>query len=321
MKEKSFKKRISYNGDLKDISLQICKDYKLGGFKSNKIILMGYEDFNFILQTTKSKYFVKIFSNSRTIDDCHRYVEIMEKAIEAKIATPKLYKLDNGYLYTNKINKTNIRLCVMGFINGKTIFESGAKLNKDEIRFIAKQVSLINSIDLKPKFMEDEWAVTNFLKEFEKKKSVLSKEDLGLIGPLVKKFNELEIEKLPRCFVHGDLIVTNIMKDNQNKLWLIDFSVSNYYPRIQELAVLSCNLFFNPANKKNSQDNIEILLKEYQKAIKLTNEELNVLPIYIELAHAMHLLCANFDKIVNKNTSEENEYWLNQGRTGLKQGK
>ena len=87
------------------------------------------------------------------------------------------------------------------------------------------------------------------------------------------------------------------------------------------LAVLSCNLFFNPANKKNSQDNIEILLKEYQKAIKLTNEELNVLPIYIELAHAMHLLCANFDKVVNKNTSEENEYWLNQGRTGLKQGK
>jgi len=60
--EDKFKARINYSGDIKDISLQICRDYNLGEFKSNKLILMGYEDFNFILETTKGKYFVKVFA-------------------------------------------------------------------------------------------------------------------------------------------------------------------------------------------------------------------------------------------------------------------
>ena len=54
--ENKFKARINYSGDIKDISVQICKDYDLGEFKSNKLILMGYEDFNFILETIKGKY-------------------------------------------------------------------------------------------------------------------------------------------------------------------------------------------------------------------------------------------------------------------------
>ena len=45
----------------KDISLEICKSYDLGNFKQNKIILVGYEDFNFALETSKGKYLVKVF--------------------------------------------------------------------------------------------------------------------------------------------------------------------------------------------------------------------------------------------------------------------
>jgi Ser/Thr protein kinase RdoA (MazF antagonist) len=163
----------------------------------------------------------------------------------------------------------------------------------------------------------DAWAITNFLKEFKKKGKSLSKDDLKLVEPLVKKYKELKIEELPHCFVHGDIIATNLMKDNKGNLWIIDFSVSNYYPRIQELAVLACNLFFEENNKDKSKENLEIALKEYQKVIALTKEELNVLPIYIELAHAMHLLSANFEKVKKNNQTDENEYWLNQGRIGL----
>jgi len=317
--EDKFKARINYSGDIKNISVQICKDYDLGEFKSNKLILMGYEDFNFILETTKGKYFVKVFAKFRDLKDCKRYIEIMEYAIDAKVSVPKLLKSNQGFLYIKDINKTNMRLCVAEFIDGKTLFELKEKLNKDEIKFIVKQASLINSIDLKPKFMDDEWAITNFLKEFEKKKDALSKEDLELIEPLVKELKKIEIKKLPHCFVHGDIIATNVMKDSKNKLWIIDFSVSNYYPRIQELAVLACNLFFNEDNKKESNKNMEIVLEEYQKEIKLTEKELDSLEIYIKLAHAMHLLSGNFEKVKKNNNSYENEYWINQGRKGLMQ--
>ena len=125
--------------------------------------------------------------------------------------------------------------------------------------------------------MDDEWAITNFLKEFKKKKGTLSKEDLELIEPLVKKFKDMKIEELPHCFVHGDIIVTNVMKDSNDKLWIIDFSVSNYYPRIQELAVLACNLFFDEDNKEESDKNMKIALEEYQKKIQILKNQINIL--------------------------------------------
>ena len=317
--EDKFKARINYSGGIEDISLQICEDYDLGKFKSNKLILMGYEDFNFILETSKGKYFVKVFAKHRDLGDCKRYIEIMGRAFKANVSVPKLLESNQRFLYFKNINKTNIRLCVAEFISGKTLFELKEELNKDEIKFIAKQISLINSIKLKPKFMDDEWAITNFLKEFKKKKGTLSKEDLELIEPLVKKFKDMKIEELPHCFVHGDIIVTNVMKDSNDKLWIIDFSVSNYYPRIQELAVLACNLFFDEDNKEESDKNMKIALEEYQKKIKLTEKELDSLETYIKLAHAMHLLSANFEKVKMNNNSEENEYWINQGKKGLMQ--
>jgi len=51
-----------------------------------------------------------------------------------------------------------------------------------------------------------------------------------LVQPLVKEFENLGIEELPHCFVHGDIITTNVMRDSTDQLWIIDFSVSNYYP-------------------------------------------------------------------------------------------
>jgi len=317
--EDKYKARINFHGDLKDVSMLICKDYNLGEFKSNEIILIGYEDFNFILETSKGKYFVKTFANFRKMDDCKRYIDIMEKAMEAKIATPKLIKSKKGYLYITEINNTKLRLCVMEFIDGKNLFESREKLNDMEIKFISNQAALINSLKIKPNFIYDRWAIVNFLKEFEEKGKSLSNDDLKILKPLINEFKQLNIEKLPHCFVHGDIIAPNVIKDKYGKLWIIDFSVSNYYPRVQELAVLACNLYFNEDSKEKTIKNLEIALKEYQKIIKLTEEELSILPLFIKLAHAMHVLCAGFEKNIRNNTSIENEYFLNQGRIGLKQ--
>ena len=71
---KKFYKRIGYKGELSDISQIICKDFNLGKFVSDELITIGYEDFNFNLETTNGKYFVKVFSNFRTDEDCKQYV-------------------------------------------------------------------------------------------------------------------------------------------------------------------------------------------------------------------------------------------------------
>jgi len=319
--ESVFKQRIGFNGDLKEISKIICRDFNLGKFIDCKIILIGYEDFNFSLKSTNGKFFVKVFSNKRTLDDCKRNVDIVVKSIEAGISVPKLYKSEQGYLHILNSNQSTLRLCVMDFIDGKDFFTSKATITQQDILSLAHQACLINSINIKPPKIYDSWAITNFPLEFKKKSQYLEEEYLELIKPLFEEFQKLKIETLPHCFVHGDILRTNTLKDKNNKIWIVDFSVSNYCPRIQELAVLASDILFNKDNKEESEQNLKDALEEYQKTIRLTPRELESLPDYIKLAHVMHVLRATYEKKVNDNNTEENEYFLSIGKSGLRQMK
>jgi Ser/Thr protein kinase RdoA (MazF antagonist) len=243
----------------------------------------------------------------------------MLKSISGGVTIPKLIKSKQGYLHRIKINGVNLELCVMEYIDGKDFYSLKKKVNSNEIKFIARQAALINSLKIKPKFIYDSWAITNFSREFKKKEKCLEEGDLKMVKPLMREFNKLKIKTLPHCFIHGDIITPNVMKDKNGKIFIIDFSVSNYYPRIQELAVLACNVLFDEKNKVKSENNLKIALEEYRKKIKLTKRELEILPTYIKLAHAMHILSANYQKMVEKNNSAENEYFLRQGRIGLTQ--
>jgi len=316
MNQKFFK-RIGYNGNLEDISKKVCEDFGIGEFESNELIAIGYEDFNFILKTEKGKYVVKIFASFRNDEECKKIIDINLKANEKGIAVPRLLESNQGYFYNTNINDINLRLCVLEHIAGENLYTLKYEVNEDEIRFLACQASLIDSLEIKPKFVYDEWAIVNFVKEFEKKWIYLQKEDLDKIKPLVEEFKNLNVDNFPHCFVHGDIISPNVMKDKDGKIWIIDFAVSNYYPRIQEVAILACNILFDESDKIKSEENLKIALEEYQKNIKLTDDELKILPLYIKFAHAMHILSANYQKVVEKNDSDENEYFLRIGRKGL----
>ncbi len=313
-----FYKRICYDGELSELSKTICRDFSLGELKLDKLVEVGYEDFNFIMETTKDEYFVKVFSNFRTDEDCRRYVDIMVNILKKGVSFPKLFSSEQGYFNIAEVNGVKIRPVVMQFIDGENYFQSGTKPSSGEIKELARQAALINSINIKPSFVYDSWAIVNILNEYKQKGKYLLPEDSKLVNPLVKSFKEMKIEELPHCFVHGDLIATNIMKDKNNKLWIVDFAVSNYYPRIQELAVMACNILFDENSKENSEKNLKLALSEYQKLISLTSRELEILPTYVKFAHAMHIIRANYEKVAEKNYSEENEYWLNQGRIGLR---
>jgi Ser/Thr protein kinase RdoA (MazF antagonist) len=93
--------------------------------------------------------------------------------------------------------------------------------------------------------------------------------------------------------------------------------VSNYYPRVQELAVLFCDLFFNEKDPSNYAGNYQLGLEEYQKVLPLTQKELDILPLYTKAAHAMHIVNPIYLQKVEGNDAVENANWLNLGRTGL----
>lgn len=314
--EKAFQKRISFKGDLSVLLTKVCQDFDLGKYQSHKIITVGYEDLNIVTQTSKDTYLVKALADFRDNDDKRRYSNIIQEVNKAGVAHPKLYSSNQDFLHPISIDGLKVYLFVMQYIKGKSFYDLKTKPNKEELKFLTKQAALINRINLKPKYVYDSWAVVNFIKEYEKIKEHLNKEDLNLIKPLNKKFKEIDLDKLPHSFVHGDIIDTNVIKDENGNLWIIDFSVSNYYPRIQELAVLLCDLAFDQKKLDTFENNYDLVLAEYQKETKITKKEIEVLPTYLRAAHAMHIIGAMSD-IVQNGDSQENQHWLKNGRKGL----
>ena len=165
-------------------------------------------------------------------------------------------------------------------------------------------------------FIYDKWAIINFVKEFQNKKQYLNGNDYKKLEELYNRFLQVDIEKLPKAFVHGDIISTNVMKDKNNKLWIIDFAVSNYVPRIIDLAVSSCNLCLDAENKENTKKKVKMILEEYQKYNKLTDYELEQFPLFFDIANAMGIL-----QISHLNTlgelSEEDKFWYDESEKGL----
>jgi len=314
--ENEFKARIKYLGDIKPFLKNVCADYGIGKYIAHKAILSGYEDFNLIIETDAGKYFAKVYANFRSNKDCLNLTNTLVKIVESGVNHPKLIKSPQDYLYIKQFDKYEFRLILMEYIDGVNFLEGNLTPNEEEKQFLVNQAALINSVDLKPDFVYDSWAIVNFLKEYEKSKSCLDGEVLEKIELLVEKFKTLDIKALPHCFVHGDIIKTNVLKDQNGKLYIIDFSVSNFYPRIVELAVLLCNMLFDESNP-TGQENYELALNEYQKKIKLTDLELETLPLFVKIAHAMHVIRGTYEREVNNNQSGENAYFINLGKVGL----
>ena len=62
----SFSETVSYT----HLDVYKRQQYKLGDYISDSIITVGYEDFNYRLETSKGKYCVKIFNRQRSDEEC-----------------------------------------------------------------------------------------------------------------------------------------------------------------------------------------------------------------------------------------------------------
>jgi Ser/Thr protein kinase RdoA (MazF antagonist) len=316
MSSNSFQERIGYKGDLKSFFESVVGVYELGELLTFSPIMQGYEDFNIKVETSNGKYLFKLMSSSRSDEEIKQYVDIMQMAVDGGVSHPKIYASSHGNLYTANLDGIEISLVVMEFIEGQDFYKLGIKPTDAEMKFIVSQATKINKIDFRPKYVYDSWAIPSFPKEYEAIKSKLDKDDLEYIAPLAHNFPGLEIDKLPHCFVHGDIIATNVIKDNNGKLYIIDFAVSNYYPRIQELAILLCGLLYIN-NKDKYLANYNLALDTYQQVIKLEQREIDILPTYIKLAHAMHIIGATREKLKGSELPENN-FWLNSGQDGIR---
>ena len=311
-----FNKRIGLNTDLKNISLEICKRYDLGDFISNELIEIGYEDYNYYLTTSKDKYCVKIFSKTRTSEDVNNYLERIRAVANSHINSPKPLLINGDINLSLEYQQNNYEICVFEFIDGKNFFQLQESPSIDTIKELAKQTAMINNLDIKPNFIYDSWAIINFEKEYNRKREFVSPKYKQQFDTLLEELRKIDFNCLPKAFVHGDIISTNVMIDKDSKIWIIDFAVSNYLPRIIDLAVISCNICLDKNSKERTYENIFLLLNEYNKYNKLSEYELKTFGTFYKIANAMHILQTQYI-IKTDGDSEENQYWLNEGIVGM----
>ena len=313
---KEFYERINLRISLSKLSKIICQKYSLGEYLSEEIILVGYEDFNFILTTNKGKYCVKVFNKDRTFEDVNMYIDRIKLANTLKINTPKVYKCDNDILCEIMLDNVNFRLCVFEYIDGKSFYDLNKMPTEKEIKNIISQMAQIHNAKLQSNFIYDKWTITNFIKEYKDKGKCLDSKYSNIFESLVKRLKNIELDNLSVSFVHGDIISSNVLKDNNDKLWIIDFAVSNYLPRNVDLAVTSCSLCLNPNDKDKTIQSTRMILEEYQKYNELTDYELECFPLFYDLANAMGILQISYLHSLGE-ISEEDEFGLRESKKGL----
>ncbi len=318
MGQENFINRLNYSGDLATLVDDFCIAYNIGTATNFSIIETGYEDCNIIIETQAEKYVAKIFSKARDENVIARYVSIMEKVITAGINHPPLIRNTEGnFIYTDK-RSGGVSLILMKFIEGKSFFELSRVPDATEKKLIIEQALKISNLNLKPSFLFDSWAIPNVVSIFERVKPFLPIEDSKLIERVILEYKQIPITSLPHCFVHGDLTKANVMKGTDGKIYILDFSVANWYPRIQEIAVIIANLLYNEKDSLNLSERITSFLPDYGKLNSLTEEENKYIYPYALAGVAMEFLGANQEKYINGNNSDETEFWLKLGRNGLK---
>ncbi len=314
-----FEKRINLNVPLEKLSQIVCENYKLGKFLDNQLIVIGYEDFNYILTTEKGKFVVKVFSNLRSDQDALELTMRGVTAYKNGISTPKIYDVDGNFLFKTKIEENNYRLLVMDYIDGTDFYSTGTLPSDEELSIIAKELARLNKLEYQPPFIYDHWAIVNFENEYKKYIDIVESEDKKLIENVYKDFLNCDLSKLDYGFVHGDIIVTNVIKENKSgKLYFIDFSVSNYLPRIVDLAVSICDLCLELSNIDLAKRKINLFVNSYESISPLSNYEKECLNVFLRVHQAITILETTKEKLLNNNDSEENDDFLRKSRLGLR---
>ena len=303
--------RINNTENIEEILKRVCTAYKIGEYKKYKIVEIGYEDFNIILDTSLCRYFVKILNKDRTDEECQRLANIYESARKNDINVPQIYKYENKLILRINEKNTVLRIILMQYINGVDMYELGRDLTLEEIKEVTIQAARINEIDFKVKPYYDEWTITNFKEEYEKKYDKICEEDKEIVQKSYKEFIKIDLEDLPKAYIHGDIMNANLIKTNE-KIYLIDFSALSYLPRIIELAVMAYGICINN-NREDSIKRLNYFLDIYNKENSITESELDKFNIVLNAMGAMSIMQASYIKN-NTGNFEENQYWIDKGK-------
>lgn len=303
-------KRIGQEINIEQLSKEICVSYQLGQYSKYELIFVGIDDLSYYLYTSNEKYLVKIMNKEKTREDINKFIQKNMIINQNHIKCPKIIPHKKETIFTYYINDVQINLVVMECIDGKDLYSIKQLISKEDIEKLVDIVVPLHKIDSKIEIDDyDEYCFMKIKCDYKKTKKYLPQNIRIQIEETIKEFDKIELEKLPKCFIHGDLISTNIMKDISNDLWLIDFYESGNGIRILDIVKILNSVIYNYQYENETNELEEHFLHRYEEEIPLTEYELKVLPILRKADALVGIMLETYDALKGKNNAE-NEYWL-----------
>jgi len=312
--------RIDSRIDKQKLINVFAKEFGLGKVYSFRQIHEGFEDYNVKLKTAKNTYLVKFFSQYKSFRHIKDNVNGLVAFHKSGVKVPKIYKSKKGkFIYYYEDNDAMVLGCVMEFFQGKSFYKCKKEPSKKEIKSIIKEIYKVNITKFKPKGIYDVWVLQNLVSEFDKKSQFLTKHDYRKILPIVKKAKELKYSGLTKGVIHNDIQRSNVLKDKNGNIRIIDFSVMEYNAISIELATFIALFCINPMiyQAKAVKYRIKFVLEEYQKYRRLNKQDILIIPDFIKATYAANCLAGSFELSGKGNNTEETKYWIRIGSRGI----
>ena len=254
------------NKKLDNIKSVIGKAYDIHPLYISKFKLIFSKftttDNHFLLKTRKETFFVKRYdiSNEAKIKQEMRNISKVKDIVNV----PRIIKTKNGGSYL--ITRENI-FVVQEYIDGKNFKEIKASLPFFFSTICDIEEKFVKSKITKHKFYSFNSRIKKFKIKSRKLLKILTK-DSSLSAIENKKYLQFVIKevddmvpkilslKIRQRFIHGDLLMQNIIIEPGSNLWIVDWEKSREY--ITSIDILKSVMFtlFNPT-KKNFNLNVE----------------------------------------------------------------
>lgn len=306
---------ISFDEFIKDIQ---SKFTLLGNIEDCSPINEGYEDANFILNTSTSKFVLKIFEKNRELENINSYVKILRECKNVGVLTTEILTDFNdglGFIENNGIKTFYI---ITKFFEGSNFQKITPTL--EDIKTITSYISKLNTLNFPVVSEYDSWGIKNFAKEYEVKKDKLTFEQKSLIENTYEDYIKIDMSTFSKSVIHGDMQRKHVIKNSKGEYCVLDFGCMAFDYKVIELATYLAWFCLQEDTWKDKDIIYKEVLDIYNSTHHLSDNEINILPTLIKVSYSAYYMTTSV--MINEgDKSEETLDWHNRAKKMLELSK
>lgn len=312
-------KRTNLNIPFEDLTKDIqSKFVSLGKIDNFSPINEGYEDANFILNTSTGKFVLKIFLVERKLENINSYVKILRECKYINVPTTEILTDFNESLSFIESGEVKTYYIITKFFEGSSFQDITPAL--EDIKIVTSYISKLNTLNFEVRSTYDSWGIKNFVKEYEIKKDKLTSEQNLLIKNNYEDFLKIDMQNFSKSVIHGDMQRKHVIKNATGKYCILDFGCMAYDAKVIELGTYLAWFCLQEDIWKDRDLIYKEVLDIYNSTHHLSVDEINILPTLIKASYSAYYMTTSV--MINEgDRSEETLDWHNRSKKMLELSK